>query len=182
MMIVYVVEFLYMKLVPVMFLELMTLLVANGYSRTVGPLAFPTIIAVGMELNGENKVVYVMVLLIVIPTFVFYQQAKSPEKLKPDRVRMVRVARFSMPRLLATNLLLTILLCVLPLLGKRVLASVPIQPLEKSVPLILIIPLLFMITRKPVLLLTWVMGRTPLFVLNTGTIRRYMQTYVIPGR
>jgi hypothetical protein len=60
-----------MKLVPVIFLEVTMLLVANGYSSTNGPLAFPTIIAVGMELNGENKVVSVMVLLRKIPTFVF---------------------------------------------------------------------------------------------------------------
>jgi len=90
-----------MKLNLVIFLELTTLFVANGLSSTFGPFAFPTIIAVEMELNGENKVVSVAVVFLVIPLLVLQQLVKPPVKLKPDRAPMVHVVDFNMERPLA---------------------------------------------------------------------------------
>jgi len=156
-----------MKPNPVIFLEMITLFVANGPTRIFGPFAFPTIIAVGMEPNGENKVVSVAVLFLVIPPLVYQQLVKPPVELKPDRAPMVRrVVGFNIPSILAQILLLTNFQCVLQHLGDRALVSVPIQPPAKSVPLILIILLLFIVILLAVLLRMKDIRRTLYSVLN----------------
>jgi hypothetical protein len=77
MMIVNVVVFHKMKLNPVIFLEMTTPYVANGPSSIFGPFAFQTIIAVGMEPNGENKLVSVA-LKLLIPSLVLQHPRKHP--------------------------------------------------------------------------------------------------------